>query len=65
LVHGDVRPPLDELRGTAKHLRVWVKQVMVAMLRLGGDLDRMVAGATDESVRVKNRALVPVYEEDV
>lgn len=61
LVHGDVHPPANELREASQRLCVWVKQVLVAMLRLGGDLDQAIRGVDDAGVRESNRALVPRY----
>lgn len=59
LVHGDARPSHEKLEGAAENLHVWVKQVLVALLRLHGDRDAVVAGVSDASVRERNRALVP------
>ncbi len=62
LVHGDVRPNRDVLEATMRDLRVWTRQVLVAMLRLEGDQDRVIRGVTDPLVQARNHAFVPMYE---
>jgi Apea-like HEPN len=62
IVHGDVQPGSAELERAARELRLWLRQVLVATLRLGGDQSRLVAGITDAEVKAQNRALVPVYK---
>lgn len=61
IVHGDAQPALTDLERAAQQLRAWVRQVLVAALRLSGDQEPLKAAVTDPGLRASNRRLVPNY----
>jgi hypothetical protein len=63
IVHGDTQPAVAELQRATNELRVWLRQVLVAALRMGGEQRRFVDAVKDASVRDSNQRLVPRYRE--
>ena len=59
VVHGDATPPYSVLIDSVAFLRKCARRSLVAILRLKGNQERMLAGVEDASVRGQNRLLVP------
>jgi hypothetical protein len=59
LVHGDATPPYSLLIDSVAFLRKCARRSLVAILRLKGSQERIIAGVEDVLVRSQNRLLVP------
>jgi len=62
IAHGGARHSLDDLEKVVRKLRLWVRQTLVALLRMAGEQDRLIKAVDDPDLRHANRKLVPEYE---
>lgn len=62
IVHGGTRRPADELKKAVWNLRKWVRQAIVATLRMNWDQERIIRAVIDQRLRNENRELVPEYD---
>jgi len=63
IAHGGARHSIDDLTKVVRKLRLWVRQALVALLRMAGEQDRLIDAVKDGKLRHANRKLVPEYEE--